>query len=122
MAGARAVLRDRGADDETYSGGRRPRARFSTARWNTHSGELRRIRGFVAHSRAVNPGCRSGPDGFLTDGATPGESRRIALFRGIERRGNRGGPEYFAAHDQARLGFGEGLATTRIKPYNPKAI
>ena len=39
MAGARAVLCDRGADDAAHPGGRRSRARFAQARRNTAQSE-----------------------------------------------------------------------------------
>ena len=73
-------------------------------------------------ARAVHPGSRRGPDSVLSVGAAPGKGGRTALFRRIDRRGDRGGPENFAAHHQARLGFRQILAAARVKPYNRKTI
>ena len=47
---------------------------------------------------------------FSAGGAAPSQGGRVALFRWIDRGGDRGGPENFAAHRQARLGPRQGMA------------
>src|ERR1019366_8553858 len=93
-------------------------ARLAETRWSTSQSESGRIRRLVARGRAVHPGSRRGLDSVLSNGAAPGKGGRTALFRWIDRRGNRSGPENFAAHHQARLGFREILANARVGPYN----
>ena len=76
----------------------------------------------VARAGPIHPRSRRGLDSVLAGGAAPGQGGRVALFRWIDRRGNRGGSEDLAAHRQTRLGSRQSLAAARVKPYNRKAI
>ena len=59
---------------------------------------------------------------FSQVGAATGQGGRIALFRRIDRGGNRRGSEDLAAHRQARLGSRQGLVTAGVKPYDMETI
>src|SRR5204863_9043819 len=84
--------------------------------------ESGRIRRLVARARPIHPRSRRGPDRVLSGGAAPGQGGRVALFRWVDRGGDRRRSEYLAAHGPARLGFRQGLAVARVKPYNTETI
>ena len=59
---------------------------------------------------------------FSQAGAAPGQSGRAALFRRIDRGGNRRGSEDLAKHGPARLESRQGLAAAGIEPSDKGTI
>src|SRR6516164_7385387 len=122
MAGARAVLCDGCADDAAHPGGRGSGPAFGQTRRNSAEGGHRpRSCPLTGHGQ-VHPRCGRGIGSVFRGGSAPSQGRRVALFRRIDRGGDRRGSEDLPAHRQARLGSRQGLAAARVKPYNRETI